>query len=146
MSELDDVLARRNGNDQDFSYVIKSWINSYRSSPIARSLRDCYFLSWKRVVSEHLRTATMSLAVLRDDPFVIIGYVVYEPSGAATLPSTVHYVYVRDDWRRRGVARWMLEPMSLSEGTQYTHTPNPVITIPKGWQFAPPIPEYRRAG
>lgn len=99
-----DVLIREPwGSDLRFIYA--TWLNSYRSdSAIGRSIKkSIFFGEYPRIIDEifdNQETITR-VAALREDPFVILGYIVCGPN-------FVHYCYVKEDFRRFGIAKYLL--------------------------------------
>lgn len=126
-----DGIVLRPAEAGDRNYVLSSWLRSHRSdSGQARRQGPDYWERHHRVVEALLGRAATMVACWSDDPDVIIGW-------ACTEDRTVHYVYVRKEFRRMGIARMLLEPMLREAGVQYTHTTNVVrmVRMPKGWTY-----------
>lgn len=108
----------RRAQSSDLPFVFSSWLNSYESSGWARGVRRrTYFTRHHAVVSELLSrpSCVVLVAALEEDPDVILAWAALEP-----VSSTVHYVYVKESWRRLGLARRLLD--ELPGGVQvYTH-------------------------
>ena len=139
MNPLSEVLSVRDATPEDRGYVARTWMETYRGSPLARSLgAAAYSFGWGRVVTKHLDTSRCAVACLKEDPRAIVGFVVYELPVAAGKPWRVHYVCVRDTWRRQGVASMLLAHEHVPDtGVQYTHTAAHDIPVPKGWGYSP---------
>lgn len=99
--------------------VFSTWLRSFQATnDFAKRLpRDAFFASHHQVIERILaRGATVTLAVLPDDHSVVFGWAVTEG------PATVHYVYVKPDFRKFGIARALLE--HVEKPFIYSHTTN----------------------
>jgi GNAT superfamily N-acetyltransferase len=135
---LAEVLLVRDAAPEDRGYVARSWMETYRNSPLAKSLGGAaYSFGWGRVVTKHLDASRCEVACLKDDPRAIVGFIVYElPTQAAAFK--VHYLCVRDTWRRQGVASMLVGHARVPDvAVKYSHTASHEIPVPKGWTYAP---------
>lgn len=91
--------------------------------------RKEYFDKYKKVLDFLLAKSTIDIAVLEDNPNVIIGYIVYEDN-------KLHWIYVKKAWRKAGVGKQL-----IPEGiTCVTHlTKIAAKKKPKEWTFNPLI-------
>jgi len=97
-----DLIAFRQPTEADLSFVYSSWLKSYRTSDASRRMvNDVYYGGHKRVIARLLSTSLAIVAVNPEDPDQIYGYIVY--AEAAGVP-VVHYVYVKQPYRRHGIA------------------------------------------
>lgn len=94
----------------DEGYVIATWLRSYLGMRGGRSRRELAARDSKEAIARKLLAAGRVLVV--DAPVAavnsteIAGWVCYTPLSST---SVVHYVYVRSQYRRRGIARRLLE-------------------------------------
>lgn len=87
----------------DERFVVDSWVESYADSAPARSMRrSLYAARWRRLVVALLRAGEVHVLADSDDDDVILGWVCREGS-------TLHYLYVREDFRHAGRSRALLE-------------------------------------
>lgn len=109
-------------------FIASSWVASYAESDFARQLaRADYFAGQNRLVDAILARASVRVDE-RDD--IIAGWACTE--GA----DVVHYVYVRQLYRREGVARGLLEE-HLARACRVSHRMRGREPLPKGWRYNP---------
>lgn len=151
------MIHIRAGKETDVPYVVSTWVDSYASTPWAADIRkvwqlglytvhdrgdlaksDPYQVLHRRFVVRLLaRTGVeVRVAAWDEDPNVIAGWCCVEPDA-------VHYVYVRNKFRRDGVARRLLGPeLESKSARRYSHLPAPAadlapskLPIPEGWTY-----------
>ena len=106
----------RESHDGDRPYITKAWVASSTETALARALSANYEREQSALVWAWLPHVTVRVACDSTDPDAILGFVVYQ--GSET--SIVHYVHVRKDFRRLGIARALLGPLVESRAI-YTH-------------------------
>lgn len=114
----------------DENYIRSSWLRSNESSPVARTFgRKAYYSGHHQLVCRLLARHPVRVACSVDAPDTIVGWACVEP------PSVVHYVFVREEFRRYGVARRLLA--DLPERVTYTHRTDvcKALPIPAAWFF-----------
>lgn len=97
------------------------------SRRLSMGLTDTVFFYEHRVVAERLLSGcTVDVACPQDDPHIILGWsCVGEQDGI----NVVHYVYTKRDFRRQGIAGFLLKHRGIdpSAPTVFTHMPPPVF-------------------
>lgn len=83
----------------------------------------------KWLVRRLLERAPVLVAADEDDPGAIWGW-------AATHGSTVLYIFVRQEFRHRGIARMLLAPYLSRTGITYAAKSSHRIRIPDGWTYS----------
>lgn len=139
--ELAELISLRTVEPGDMPFVWDSWLRSYRESPWAGVIPNNLYREVTQAVITELRArgAIITLAVRRDDPNEILGYVCHErvPGGVA-----VHYVFIKDAVRRQGLASELLSHARLSwpQGTRkfYTFRTRAASYFPD-WKHEPAI-------
>lgn len=128
----------------DRNFVVKSWLESFSKSAMAKLIslagresaprevwsanRD-YFETWNDLINGLVdRGRTL---IVEDDAGLIAGFLVYEPWESSIV---VHYVYTRLPHRRMGVARQLVREIPAGP-VYYTHRNRGIHKIPPGWQF-----------
>ena len=88
----------------DIPFVTATWLLNYRShNPFAGDLRrDVYREQQQTIIARLLRTASGRVACDAGDENVIYGYTIY-------APSVLHYLYVKEAFRKMGIGRQLLE-------------------------------------
>lgn len=97
------------------SLVYSTWLRSYEhSSPMTKQIpRKVFFAEHHKILDGiFARNPTVRMAVMPEDPSVVFGWAVYEPG-------TLHYVYVKPDFRKHGIARALLA--DLPRPFAYSH-------------------------
>lgn len=111
-----DLIAIRDLEPEDYNFVYATWNKSYCfGNPSFRKIPQTDFYKYQSCVIRHLLTkpgVQKKVAVLKEDPDIILGYAFYEDDIA-------HYVFVKDDWRRIGIAKGLL-PLGIQTITHST--------------------------
>lgn len=98
----------------DLPFVADSWRRSYEDAPSAKapSLAE-YIRTQRRVIETCLASSDTTIAHWPGDPDHILGWVSHRPG-------VVHYVFVKQVYRRRGLGRALLEHAAGRDGTVWT--------------------------
>lgn len=91
--------------DSDVPFFYSALLQShFYSAHAARCIpADIYYSEHKRVLQSRFRNgAHLLVACLKEDPQVILGFMFYEQH-------IIHYIYVKKDFRKFGIARRLLE-------------------------------------
>jgi GNAT superfamily N-acetyltransferase len=100
----------RRWKQSDLNFIIKSWIRPLSRSGTAEDFGAGYWQAQKSVILDTLANAKTYVAYRHDpedpgDEDFIVGFVVGEESPGRTV---YHWVYVRNGYRRRGVAKALM--------------------------------------
>lgn len=111
----DSALVIRPATQADGRFFASSWCDTYVSSALAHSLPPAvYDTRWRPLVQRALGRSSVCVLVTEDSPDVILGWLAREGP-------LLHYLYVREDFRRMGYARRLLQWAHEGERlTQYT--------------------------
>ena len=109
------MINIRDAGGGDAAFIFATWLRSlyFGSSFFRRIDKDTYFDKYKLVVSALLAMATIKIACLSEDQDVVVGYAVYEGP-------VLHWVYVKKNWRKQGVAR-LLVPDNINTFSHFTN-------------------------
>lgn len=136
----------RPATDDDLNYVRKTWLWAHAQGAgdfvDAVGGGETYFREHARLRDVALVRGAVVIACRPSVPTGICGFAVTGRSTRAMGRELqlVHFVYVKDRWRRLGVARLLLQPLigplSVAE---YTHRTELVsaLPVPQGWSFNP---------
>ena len=108
---MDDALAEvtvfRDPVPADVPFILDSWIRSFRESPWAGCVPNNQFYDVTRSAIEGLleRGAKLVVACSRVDSDQILGWACTEKVRGG---DAAHFVYVKDPYRRRGLATELL--------------------------------------
>jgi hypothetical protein len=123
----------RSANSNDVSFIYSTWLRSHRyDSELGKSCQNSvYYEHYKLVIDRILkdeRTITF-VACLESEPDTILGYLVGEPG-------TIHYCYVKEDFRRFGLGRQLVyrlqspcQPIPPPPGPTLANNARPVPAI-----------------
>ena len=138
--EVADLIKFRQGTKADHNYVIRTWCHNLTYSPLAHALGPTFLTSWCRIAQGWLTEPSTLLHVLalKNEPRMIVSFVVFSRPQPERV--TLHFVYTQQDWRGKGLAHDLVEPL-LKEASQisYTHRTPKVSVLPE-WKYISPIP------
>lgn len=123
------LIRLRDAKVADQAFISSTFLKgNYYGNPYYRQIdKDTFMLHYQEVLKSLLIRCTTKIACLQSDEDVIIGYSVYEPG-------VLHWVFVKDVWRKIGVAKDMI-PVDINI---YTHTTKIGQAIaPKTWKLNP---------
>lgn len=93
----------------DESFVYNAWLKSYKDSPCGKTMiNDVFYDNHKLIVSSLIKDPLVDivLAVNPEDRDQIYGFCCLEKTPKV---STLHYVYVKYNFRQFGIARDMVD-------------------------------------
>ena len=112
-------IAMRPATNLDLPFVFDNWRKSFRDSDFAFTLTgDVYFGLQKAKMQSALESGIAIVACSPDDHDDLIGFIVSD-----TRPDSitvVHYLYVKWQYRKRGVAKQMLAHIKPSVPVVWT--------------------------
>lgn len=121
-----DLIQIRVMKDEDLNFVISSWLKSYRYSTDIQRVRDSeYYDTYQTLVKSMIKRSDVYVACLREDEDVLVGYLAIERKDF----DIIHYVFVKDLWRKIGVAKYLLRAAEPRSGTKFTHWTSPIESI-----------------
>lgn len=92
----------RGPRPSDLPWIVSTWINSYRREATRRGVDvDCYNAAQRRTIEGLLPNTLVVVACDPADPEQTFGW-------ACVKEDVVHYVFVKDAFRRSGIATDML--------------------------------------
>lgn len=132
------ILSRPTGDE--LALVFDAWVKSFRKSPWAGTVRNDLWVTVQRATIKGIldRGAVVTVALAPIVPGVhearrVMGYAVTEP-GLEVL----HWLYVKDDYRRHGVGRALLNHMTDGwNRPRYTHRTRFSSLLPKKFRWDP---------
>ncbi len=126
----------RSAIPEDIPFIYSTWLKSYRyDSALGKDCRNTvYYEEYKHVLDGILNDPETTIYVMTaaDSPSLIFSYIV-------TNGLTLHYAYTKEDFRRFGLVRRLVEGATAS-----LMPPTPLQTScqtppqPHGTDFAPP--------
>ncbi len=115
----EDILQIRPIKPEDEAFVYSTWLQNlyantrWRTQPTRKA-----FFKYHDVIEHILRKAgtSVNICCLKDDPDVIVGYCVFEKNPVDVI---LHWIFVRADWQRQGIA-YDLAPPHITVVTHMT--------------------------
>lgn len=114
----------RPGLPEDHAFIMSSWLQSYRdSSEFAKEIPKHVYFKYHHHVLETLlnRPSTqVIIATPKDDPDLIIGYLICEEVGDLRM---FHYVYTKRPFSKMGICNLLIEgaPFPMDSRVLATH-------------------------
>lgn len=106
-TKLTDIVALREATSEDVNFIFSSWLKSYRSSDFAKCITDTIYFEYHHDVIENLiATSQVIVACDKKKPHEIYGYMVAQ---VVDNIFTIHYTYVKQPFRRIGIADLMFK-------------------------------------
>lgn len=115
----------REPNQGDVNFLFNSWLKSHRtSSQVQGIMHPVYYSQQHLLIEGLLSTCKVIVACNADDTMQIYGYICY---GDAEGHPLVHYVYVKQPYRRLGLANLLFEEAKIDPKAAFfgSHRPGP---------------------
>jgi GNAT superfamily N-acetyltransferase len=136
------TLLIRAATEEDLVWVHCSWLASYRDHSTHRMVQHMpgaeYTRRWRTLVHALGTNASVLVAVHSREPETVLGWACIEKS-----PNRIHYVHVRREAQRRGIARELLESAGMlpydGQPLWYSHRTAVLeeLKMPTAWEFKP---------
>ena len=111
--------AIRPADERDLPLILNSWLKSYRNAPACTTVpNDIYFSEdrgQKARILDLLSNGQTLIACDPEDDDCVYGWICTEEPGVSSVPPVVHYVYVKQAYRLRGVARGLLKAAGVGD-------------------------------
>ena len=131
VASLSQVIIRP-GEAGDASFIHSSWLNSYlRNSRWPGVVGPCFHVEHSEVIKRLMDRSEIKVAAWSEDAETILGWICAEPTA-------LHYVFVRKEFRRQGIAKQLAEALipGIALVTHRT-TDADKIRWPIGWSYNP---------
>lgn len=103
---------------EDLNFILSTWLRCYRfqSPTVNRVPNHVFYPKHQLFIEKLLKKSTALMAVMKEDPVVILGYLISEPG-------TLHFCYIKKECRGEGIARLLLknQGFDLSKETEFSH-------------------------
>lgn len=130
----------RPAEDTDLNYVRKTWLQEHaQQSKFIDEVGggEVYFREHAKCRDAAIDRSAILIACRPNVPSGICGFAVTELD-ASTGDALIHFVFVKERWRRLGVASLLLEPF-VGKRAVCTHRTKvcSLLPMPEGWTFNP---------
>lgn len=107
--ESNNLLQLRLATASDKAFILSSWLKGQRfGHDFFKAIEpSAYYTTYSAQIEKLLALPTTAVVIccLSEEPDVIIGYSI------TTVPDTLHWVFVKEQWRKQGVANRLVAPM-----------------------------------
>lgn len=111
----------------DRGFIVGTWLRNYaRTREAHRVVPEAYHAGQTALIDELLDREETILAVNPEKSDQIFGFICGRRA-TLTAPGVVHYAYVKDVFRRKGVGRLLVTTLSGGAPVDFTHVP-PVVS------------------
>jgi hypothetical protein len=104
MKNFNGLYEVRDATPDDYNFIYKTFLNGiYYGDTWLSEIPKPIFMKYYRALAEVLiksPKATVKVACLPDEPNVILGYSILSSDF-----QTIHFVYVKEVWRKKGIGR-----------------------------------------
>ena len=139
MALLDEVTFRPLDPDE-MGFVMDSWFRSYRNSEWAGVIPNhLYYPTMREMLASLISRGAKILAAIAvtEEGERVIGYVCHENKKMETV---LHYLYVKDPYRRAGLGKKLVSLATEGPYLLYTHrTRLSRFVLPHSARFVPEI-------
>ena len=131
-------VSIRSANEDDHGFILNSWLKSYYDTAdiSPRISRKVFFKNEGKIIENLLKTELVKIICNPFDETHIYGYACFNDN-----PTILHYIYVKQPFRKMGLARNILRDYMESEdviisystgrikrfGTHYNFKYNPYV-------------------
>ena len=118
MSDFKGLYDVRDANDKDISFILATFLRGlyYGDSWFSQIPKDIFMNNYKKVAQAIVMNPSnfIKVACLKEDSDVILGYSILGDNFR-----TIHWVYVKSAWRKKGIGRSLVPefPSSVSHLT-----------------------------
>lgn len=118
----------------DYNFVVAGWHASNRYAPPSQGISHNVYEEDRARIAALIERSDVMVATTPDNGDALFGFACYQTGGTVLI----HYVYVKRDARRLGIARALLSHLSQERAT-YSHLPviRSKLPIPSGWDYRP---------
>ncbi len=115
----------RKWRNSDVPFITSNWLRSFRDGAFARGVpNSIYFFEEQRQLSEVNRRASIIMVCDEADDNKLYGFVCVEKDVTGAL--IFHYLYIKPEVRKRGLARKLIETV-VDHETKTRGSPPPAI-------------------
>ena len=118
--DLEQLIDVRPAYENDRAFILATWLRGlyYGNSWFKEIQKDVFMQVYHGVIDNVLKSehTIINVAVLNEDPDIILGYSVLNNQH---LNPVLHWVFVKEAWRKMGIARHII-PENVDTVTQLT--------------------------
>lgn len=135
VNEITPLFLIRAYEPGDLRFVVGGWHASNRYAPASQGVKHAIYEEDRWRIEDTIGRSDVLVATTAEDTNALFGFACYQ-----TGPDRprIHYVYVKRDARRLGIARALLSHLA-HEPAWFTHLPviRSKLPIPPQWDYRP---------
>jgi GNAT superfamily N-acetyltransferase len=113
------------------AFVVMSWKNSFEGAAAVHGCdREHYRIEMTRAIRRLCDYAEVRIATSPDDDDHLLGFAAFTKTGDG---AELHYVYVKADFRKMGIAKALLSGVNVKSYTFRSKSARPT----RGWAYTP---------
>lgn len=117
MNAFNEFCTIRNYTEADKNFIMATFLRGlyYGDSWFSQIPKDIFMDNYKHLVEAMIVQCMINVACLKEDPSVIVGYSILSQDSSAIV-----WVYVKKDWRNKGIARHLIpqNPIAITHLTK----------------------------
>lgn len=118
------MIKFREPTKADYNFLASSWLKSFRKFEPKISA-DVYYKHHNKLIDLIMQRAKVIIACNEHDEEQVFGYIVYEECPI----SIVHYVYVKEAYRKMGIAKALGKAGHITDVFVFTHLTHASYTV-----------------
>jgi len=130
-----DLVTIRAATEDDRSFIFATWLRGlyYGGIFFSEIPKDTFMANYHKIIDKIISSPNtrVSVACLKEDPSVILGYSVYRKSNNDNV---LDWIFVKSAWRLIGIAK-SLTPAGVTTASHITKLGKKLM--PKGVSFNP---------
>ena len=125
-------VSIRSANEDDHGFILNSWLKSYYDTAeiSPRISREIFFKNEGKIIENLLRTELVKIICNPFDETHIYGYACFNDT-----PCTLHYVYIKQPFRKMGLANSLLRDYLESEDVIVSYSTSRIKRFGEHYNF-----------
>jgi ribosomal protein S18 acetylase RimI-like enzyme len=105
---IEDLVEIRAAETPDMNFIMQSWLRAQRThEPFYKQIdKEIYYQQHGKLIDVAIQRSYTLIASPRKHPNIIVAYIVWENVGDNNI---IHYIYVKGDYRRMGIAQLLMD-------------------------------------
>jgi len=126
MIDLDALVNLREMNADETNFILSSWLKSLRAHSVYFGAvpDQIYYEAHGESIKATLECSNVLVVTPRDSPDIVVGYLVYENRSDKYV--ILHYCYVKNSFRRMGIAKLLANQVIDDRPVYVTHLTNKI--------------------
>ena len=114
MASPDLGIELRLAGADDMNFVYSSWLSAIATSEKRRTPKEIVYKNHREIMARSLNKSRVIVACMHECKDQILGWLCHEDD-------VLHYLYVKQPFRKHGIARMLVDHLNLDEPYTVTH-------------------------